>query len=53
MDNPVRRPWIFHAARQPIGDAKPTFHFGKQQNATIRRQPTAIEAGDNWFAEDR
>ena len=53
MNNPVRRPWILNAARQPVGDSKPTFHFGQQQNAAIRRQSTAVKAGDDWLAADR
>jgi hypothetical protein len=43
MDNPVRRTRIFHTARQPFGDPRPTLHLGQQQDPAIRRQLSAIK----------
>jgi hypothetical protein len=53
MDDSVRRPRIFHAAGQPVGDSQPTLHLGQKQNAAIRRQPAAVKAGDDGLAADR
>jgi hypothetical protein len=49
----IRGAGILDAARQPFGDPQPMFDFGQQQNAAIRRQPTAIKASDNRLAADR
>jgi len=49
----VRRPRIFNAGGQAIGDAKALFDLTQDQNAPIRRQPTAVEFSDDGLAGDR
>ena len=44
---------ILDAARQPVGDSQPPLDFGQQQDAAIRRQPSAVKSGDNGLAADR
>jgi len=44
---------INQTRRKPIRDPEPLFHFAQGQNATVRRQPPAVEFDLNPFATDR
>jgi hypothetical protein len=49
----VRGARVLNASGQSLGDPQPTLHLGQEQNATIRRQLTAIKSSDDGLAADR
>jgi hypothetical protein len=53
MHDPFRRPRVFQARRQPIGDPEPLLDLPQAHNAGIGGQSAAVETGDHGLAGDR
>jgi hypothetical protein len=43
---------VGHAGGEQVGNPEPSLDAGKQQNATVRRQPSAIEPGAQFLARN-
>ena len=51
--DPLRRPRVLDAARQPLGEAEPALDLGQHQHARVRGQPAAVEGDVHRLAADR
>jgi len=52
MRDQVGRARVFNAGGQAIGDAQLLLHFAQRQDASARRQRTAVEFDHDRFAGD-
>jgi hypothetical protein len=52
MLDPLRRPRVFDAACQTLGEAEPTLDLGQHQHAAIRGQASAVERDLHGLAGD-
>ena len=44
---------VLDAGGQAVGHLKPLLDLAQDQEAAVGRQPTAVEAGDEFFASNR
>jgi len=44
--------FVVQAGGEQVGNPEPPLDPGKKQNATVRRQPSTVEPGMQFFARD-
>jgi hypothetical protein len=52
VPDPLRRPRVRDAARQPLGNAEPALDLGQHQHTAIRGQPPAVKRDLHGLAAD-